>query len=83
MIFWSLPVSVFIFLLIYAFFEKVDKIISTLRQRKKDRESQRVFDLYRKMQILSSEERQAFLSTQPKRVKKRYEYGVSVWGEPK
>ena len=83
MLYWELPVGLFVILLICALFEKVERGDMRCVKKYKDRKSQRVFDLYRKLQILSSEERFTYLESHSKRVRMRFEHAVSLWGEPK
>lgn len=82
MLYWGLPVGLFVILLIAAFFEKVEQWVRSGVTKRKERKSQQVFDLYRKLQILGPEERSAYLNNHSKRVRRRYEYAVSLWGEP-
>lgn len=83
MLYWGLPVGLFVILLIDAFFEKVAEWVRRLLEKSNERKSQQVFDLYRKLQILSPEERSTYLERHSKRVRRRYEHAVSLWGEPK
>jgi hypothetical protein len=72
-------------IVIYLIDKLLTKIVDGIEhahQRNKERRGQKVFDLYQKLQRLSPEEREAFLNNQPSSVKKCFEKGVSLWGEP-
>lgn len=78
----GLAILIVVVFLIYASIKKILDIVKRSRQWKKDRRSQKVFDLYLKLQRLSPEDRDNFLKNQPQRIKERYRYAVSLWGEP-
>lgn len=69
--------------LVHLFFDGMNKWVRRLLEKREERKSQQVFDLYRELQILSPKERYAYLESHSKRVRRRYEHAVSLWGEPK
>ena len=78
----GLAILVVVVFLIYASIKKIVDIVKRSRLCAKDRKSQKVFDLYLQLQRLSPEERDDFLKNQPQRIKERYQYAISLWGEP-
>ena len=67
----------------------VDKLLTKIvdgiehtHQINKDLRGRRVYEAYRQIEKIKPEDRESFLSNQPRSFRKLYEKGVSYWGEP-